>query len=99
MLSRPCRGLDRERLDRDAGSAATERGTSVATRARHELAGVRGTPSFQIGRTRRAAAPWSRLRSLGPDGIGSLLDAALSAVNERSLRLGVAVARSGRARL
>jgi protein-disulfide isomerase len=68
-------GLDQRRLDRDAGSAATER---VLGRNAHaaQLAGVGGTPSFQIGPT-RGRLTLVNLRSLGPDGIGSLLDAAL----------------------
>jgi protein-disulfide isomerase len=69
-------GLDAERVERASSNAATMRAVSAAEHAA-ERAGVRGTPSFELGPTggRLRLIP---LPSLGPAGIAPALDAALA---------------------
>lgn len=69
-------GLDLRRLDRVANSRATERAVARNAHAA-QLAGVKGTPSFQVGPT-NGALRLIRLQSLGPEGIAPALDAALT---------------------
>jgi protein-disulfide isomerase len=69
-------GLDQRRLDRVANSAATARALARNAHAA-QLAGVGGTPSFQIGPT-SGALRLIKLQSLGPEGIAPALDASLA---------------------
>jgi len=70
------RGLDAHRLDAAAASAATRRTIAANARAA-ERAGVRGTPTFEIGPTGGPLRVLS-VQSLEPSGIVAALDDALA---------------------
>jgi protein-disulfide isomerase len=69
-------GIDAKRLDHVAWQAATARAIERSVHAAR-VAGVQGTPSFELGRT---GGPMRlvRVTSLGADGIRPALDAALA---------------------
>lgn len=69
-------GLDRARLERDAGSRATTR-KILRDAGLARAAGVSGTPTFEVGRT-GGRLHLVTITSLRPDGLRPALNAALA---------------------
>jgi protein-disulfide isomerase len=67
--------LDLEKFEKQRGEPWVD-AQLEASRALAEASGIRGTPSFQLGRT-GGALELVRLDSLGPEGITPAIDALL----------------------